>query len=55
MPVPLVSVVFAGKDRRGVAAGEVDRASIARYSVVVGVFRRHGEIECDAGRALAGR
>ena len=38
MARPLVSVLLAGKHRRRVAAGEADRAGIARGRVVVGVL-----------------
>ena len=42
------------QDRRGVAAGEVDRARVARGRIVVRVLRRHRESEGAARRGAGG-
>ena len=47
VPVPLVKRGVGRQDRRGVAAGEVDRAGVAGDRVVERVFGRDGEAEGD--------
>ena len=46
LPVPLVSIEFAGKDSLAVGAGEVHCSRVSGDRVIRGVERSDREIEC---------